>query len=842
VPERSTLRARRPEQRLARTALVRGAQLAVLSGFALAEPLLDILGKNPEFFSVRRSTSSQIVLFALAVTLVPPLALLAAELVVRVFSRTASDVLHLLFVAGLVAVIALHAVTSDSSLSGVGALLVAAVAGVLGALLYRQAPPVGSFLTVLTPAPLIFLALFLFNSDASKLVFVKTPHVKAHRVNSTTPVVLIVFDEFAPVSLMNRDEKIDARRYPNFAALARESTWYRSATTVQWLTEQAVPAVLTGILPSQQGSPLPIYADHPRNVFTLLGPGYRVRAVESITQLCPERICHEVRRASPAAVSDTTRSLTSDAGIVYLHLVLPEPYSERIPDISDSWGSFGQKEKREQSEPTEKGEIKPCGRNVCRFAALFSRDRRPTLYVLHTLLPHVPYLYLPDGRRYGIQSPLLRGIKRNEWKRAWPARQAYQRFLLQVGYTDSALGLIVRRLKAKGIYDRALMIVVADHGVSFRAGQPRRRPTPGNLQDIAFVPLFVKLPHQRTSRIDDGFVQTIDVVPTIAHVLGVKFPWHVDGRSLVGRELPRGGTVDVRLGHGKQVTMRLSALLRLRAQALREQLASFGSTPSSVYRLGPNPDLIGRPVSSLVVEPSENEGVELDGRELLNIVDRDTDLLPTWIQGHLTGDHEQREDLAVAVNGRIAATTWSFPGPGGETFFSAMVPESALRNGRNHVAVLAVRPGEGTRRFEELRGGTAGTMRLTGNEIRWPDGTTIPIRPGAVQGLVQFLPGPLLGFSGWAAQRERKVNGSGFKLVHRADTISVFADGREVFSAPTDQLVPHQVGNQSGFFGFHFELPKPLLPPKGHGHRVRVFGIRNGVASELARKSGWPWG
>jgi len=810
----------------------------VLSGFALAEPLLDILGKNPEFFSVRRSTSTQIVLFALAVTLVPPLALLAVELLVRAFDRVASDVLHLVFVAGLVAVIALHVLTNDSSLSGAGALVIAATIGVLGALLYRQAPPVGSFLTVLAPAPLIFLALFLFSSDASKLVFVSNPSVKAQRVHSTTPVVLIVFDEFAPISLMTRDEKIDAQRYPNFAALARDSTWYRSATTVQWLTEQAVPAVLTGILPSQHGTSLPIYADHPRNIFTLVSQSYRVRAVESITQLCPQRICHEVRRASPAAVSDTTGSLASDAGIVYLHLLLPEPYSEQIPDISDSWGNFGQKEKRGQVAPTAKGEIEPCGRNVCRFASLFARGGRPTLYVLHSLLPHVPYLYLPDGRRYGIQSPLLRGINRNEWKRAWPARQAYQRFLLQVGYTDSALGLITRRLKEKGIYDRALVIVVADHGVSFRPGQPRRKPTPGNLQDIAFVPLFVKLPHQHAARIDDGFAQTIDVVPTIAHVLGVKFPWHLDGRSLVGRKLARDGLVDLRLGHEKQVTMRLSALLRRRTRALREQLAAFGSTSSSLYRLGPNPDLIGKPVSSLPVEPSANEGVELDGQELLNIVDRRTDLLPTWIQGHLTGDHEQREDLAIAVNGRIEATTWSFPGPGGETFFSAMVPESSLRNGRNQVAILAVRPGQ---RFEELKGGTAGTMRLVGNEIRAADGTTIPVRAGALQGLVQFLPGPLLGFSGWAAQRERKVRGSGFKLVHRADTISVFADGREVFSAPTDQLLPHRVGNESGLFGFHFELPKPLLPPQGPGHNVRVFAVRLGVASELPVKPGWPW-
>ena len=124
---------------------------------------------------------------------------------------------------------------------------------------------------------------------------------------------------------MDADEQVDAARYPNFAALARDSTWYRNATTVQWLTEQAVPAVLTGIQPPMKHNLLPIYADHPHNVFTLLGRSYRVRAIESITQLCPHSICKNDRGSKTAAVSDTAGSLASDAGIVYLHLLLPAP-------------------------------------------------------------------------------------------------------------------------------------------------------------------------------------------------------------------------------------------------------------------------------------------------------------------------------------------------------------------------------------------------------------------------------------------------------------------------------------------------------------------------------------
>jgi hypothetical protein len=830
------LSARRAEPSLLRTALTHGARLAVLSAFALAQPLLDILGRNPEFFTARRSSSAEIVLFALFLVFVPPAALLAIELLVRAASRWAGQAVHVLFVAGLVAVVVLHALANRAELSGVGALAAAAAVGVLGALLYLRVAPVGSFLTVLAPAPLVFLALFLFDSGASKLVFVRTPHVAEQRVHSRIPVVLIVFDEFAPVALMNREQKVDAERYPNFAALARDSTWFRSATTVQWLTEQAVPAVLTGILPPKGRTLLPIYADHPHNVFTLLAGSYRVRAVESLTQLCPEKVCGEVRGASPAAVSDATGSIASDAGIVYLHLLLPDPYAERIPAISDSWGNFGQREATRAPAATGgTAPLEPCARNICRFASLFSRDRRPTLYVLHSLLPHVPYLYLPSGHRYGAAAPALRGIRDNVFQEAWPAEQGYQRFLLQTEYTDRALGLLLRRLKAKGIYDRALVIVTADHGVSYRNGEPRRRPTKGNLQDIAFVPLFVKLPHQRRPRIDDGFARTIDIVPTIAHVLGAGFPWHVDGRPLVGRRLARDGTVSVRLGDGTAESARLSDLRARRAQALAEQLSRFGSTRASVYRIGPEADLIGKSLAQLPVEPSRDAGVELDGEELLSAVDRRTDLLPTWVQGRLTGRHGQHEELAIAVDRRIVATTWSFEGTDG-TGFDAMVPEQALPNGRNAVAVLLVRHEGGTQTLEELRGTAAGATlveRGGREEIHSSDGTVIPVRAGALRGFVQLAPGALLRFSGWAAVA---------RLTHRADSLAVFADGKQVFSSPTGKLQPHRVLGFRRNFGFQFELPQGLLPSPGSQHRVRVFGISGDVASELRVKGEWPWG
>ena len=250
------------------------------------------------------------------------------------------------------------------------------------------------------------------------------------------------------------------------------------------------------------------------------------------------------------------------------------------------------------------------------------------------------------------------------------------------------------------------------------------------------------------------------------------------------------------------------------------------SATSSVYRIGPNLDLLGRTVSSLPVEPSQTLRVHLDDAELLRIVDRNTDLLPTRIQGTISGTRGQDVQLAVGVNGVIAAVTQTNQLEG-QTYFSASVPEDTLHTGRNDVQVLVVRG----KTFEELPG-SSDTTTLVGNVIKSSDGTTIPVRKGALRGQVQYLKGPLYGFSGWAAQKNLK---------HRADSVMVFADNQEVFTAPTEQLLPHRIDHQSGLFGFHFELPKGLLPRPRSGHRVRVFAIRNGVAAELPRRPPWPW-
>ena len=180
------------------------------------------------------------------------------------------------------------------------------------------------------------------------------------------------------------------------------------------------------------------------------------------------------------------------------------------------------------------------------------------------------------------------------------------------------------------------------------------------------------------------------------------------------------------------------------------------------------------------------------------------------------------------MNGRIEATTWSFEGVDG-TGFDAMVPEKSLRTGRNDVAVLLVRP-DGT--LEQLQGATT-SARLADGRIRSSDGSVVPVREKALRGFVEVKTGALTRFSGWAARAS---------LAHRADSLAVFVDGKQVFSSPTAKLAPHRVLGYKRNVGFQFELPQGLLPAPGSAHRVQVIAIAQGVASKLRRKGEWPWG
>jgi hypothetical protein len=306
------------------------------------------------------------------------------------------------------------------------------------------------------------------------------------------------------------------------------------------------------------------------------------------------------------------------------------------------------------------------------------------------MFPHIPWEFLPSGRRY--EGGDLPGFETTRWgDDPYLVEQGYQRHLLQLEFADRLLGDIIRRLRAVGLYDRSLLIVVADHGVSFRAGGRRRAFTDANLEDVVFVPLLVKEPGQREAGVSDAPVQTVDILPTIAAELGAAIPWKVDGEPLFGDHHRESYTF---VGDRETFTADPAGLEKRRAAALERQLSLFGSGGAGpgLYGIGPNRELIGGSVESLATGPTEEARARLDQAAALRAVDLDAEELPARLTGVVSGDGGPARDLAVAIGGRVVAVARSYSFAGEERF-SVLVPESALVQGANHVGLYWVRPG-----------------------------------------------------------------------------------------------------------------------------------------------------
>ena len=102
------------------------------------------------------------------------------------------------------------------------------------------------------------------------------------------PVVMIVFDEFPADAIAHADGRIDARRFPGFAALARHSTWFPNATPCSTARPRRCRPSSRRRARPHEG---PSYLSHPRSVFTLLGGMATGSREREATTVCPPRIC-----------------------------------------------------------------------------------------------------------------------------------------------------------------------------------------------------------------------------------------------------------------------------------------------------------------------------------------------------------------------------------------------------------------------------------------------------------------------------------------------------------------------------------------------------------------------
>lgn len=721
-------------------------ELFALTGLAVTQPILDVFGKAPEAFIAHDASSADLVVFALIVTLVPTAVLWVVEMLVRAVDPVAGRLVHLMLLAGLVALFAIQTLKDIDLATGAVLALLGVVAAGLAVAAYRR-PGIRMWLAVLAVGPAVFLVSFLWLSPASDLL--RSEAVGAADVEpagQARSVVMIVWDEWPLNSIVNAEGEIDAELYPNLAALAADGGWYRNATTVATATTAAVPALLSGRYAQDGASPTA--ADHPENLFTLLASQYDLEVSESVTAMCPSSLCSDpfvddpTASASAAEAADAEATAADDkplSGLIddalasYRAMIsldpdaaTPQSFDEDVTAVTDT--STPAAEPGAIEDAVAEARTQDGGASgfpvlqIDSFESLVSSieaDEDPALHFLHIQLPHTPYRFLPDGRTYDDAAFGPGGdIAGSRGPEAADAAADRQRLLLQVGYVDRLVGQVVDRLKETGLYDDTMIVMTSDHGTGFVPGESHRGlDGEGQLAealypDILYVPLIVKAPGIEPGTVSDDNVLSIDILPTIADVLGIDLPWAVDGQSLLGppRTDPEKQFNKVNLtggpgGFGGGVSLAETQTFdgdQTLAPNLERNIDTLlvGDNPEHrLYAIDRDGDLVGTDVAALEQQDPGGAALVVDGGlDALEAYTADDLVVPVHLTGSIDGGPQGDLVVAFVVDGVIAAVVPTFPDGDRPHHFDAMLDPSTLTGPAPHDVRAFLIAGRGARR------------------------------------------------------------------------------------------------------------------------------------------------
>lgn len=165
----------------------------------------------------------------------------------------------------------------------------------------------------------------------------------------------------------------------------------------------------------------------------------------------------------------------------------------------------------------------------------------PFLLWVHTLDPHHPYEPPEEFRRGPAEDPAvlelgtsesLKSFRRGEREVNDSIReQVISLYDSEITCNDHYFGLLVERLKERGLWENSVVVLVSDHGEEFWEHENWGHGHTLFGEQLS-IPLIVKEPGQREPRRVTSLVQLTDLAPTLLDWAGVPVPASLPGRSL----------------------------------------------------------------------------------------------------------------------------------------------------------------------------------------------------------------------------------------------------------------------------------------------------------------------
>jgi arylsulfatase A-like enzyme/thioredoxin-like negative regulator of GroEL len=159
------------------------------------------------------------------------------------------------------------------------------------------------------------------------------------------------------------------------------------------------------------------------------------------------------------------------------------------------------------------GDVQRSGKETVASALRWiqARGEQPFFFLMHLFEPHAPYA-APEPFR---------------------SRYAANPYDGEIAAADAYVGELIDGLKTSGIYDRATIILVSDHGEGL-GDHGEAQHGIFLYREAIHVPLVLKLPSndKKGKRVATP-VQLTDILPTVASIAGVEVPPAAKGRSLI---------------------------------------------------------------------------------------------------------------------------------------------------------------------------------------------------------------------------------------------------------------------------------------------------------------------
>ncbi|MCG3117564.1 MAG: sulfatase-like hydrolase/transferase [Candidatus Manganitrophus sp. SA1] len=396
----------------------------------------------------------------------------------------------------------------------VGALIIA-----LFVIKVRRLFPI--FYTVLSPVFLIAMAFLFFQTVHRTSFNDRTSQAVSASLLQYPSVYLLIFDAVSLERLLNGSE-IDKNRFPTFYQISQEWTWYRNATSNGASTIPARSIIFSGEYYKEQDSLRP----PSDGLLRVLGV-HGIEIHPHFTRLAALSSDTDFSSLSAVSASSLGESIQFNKAllIAYLELSSPSPLRHALQSTAlwnwkFDWRGSIPSEYRSEPHAYYGEKYKKHYEDFLKDATM-PRLSNSHFYVLWSMISHYPYIFDERGR---IRKPTYSDFNEAKGSRTLALMEEDYRQTLQ--YVDSLVGEFVHRLKEKGLYNDAVIMLLSDHGIS----------STGSNYDIsdqvARIPFFVKAPGLEPG-VNNRDVQSVDVTPTLLDSLGLPLSSRYKGQSLL---------------------------------------------------------------------------------------------------------------------------------------------------------------------------------------------------------------------------------------------------------------------------------------------------------------------